>query len=230
MTLQTFVDSISKVFNYYTAKYFNSIHFELVRPFQYNFETELKTRNIHDLEYAIDELVEDLGVPSSRILIDLSFGGFKMLSPDDLKQHINGYDYICFHIIYKNFNLTYNSDVGVGIATDSENQTVYMIESSRVIANEIRFAVRKNLGGAFINSIDYDDHEHRCEKLDSNTYADYNSSNIGVTLNIPARNKRHPFYTNIVDDAFVVALDEIKQEKNSKKIFTESSCECLKEQ
>lgn len=216
MSLQTAKNDASRSFDYpSTAKFFNFMHFQLGRRHYYNIETELITRNIFDLEYFINELI-NMGVPSTKILIAINFGGFEMLSPDDLKQHIAAYNYICFNIIFKNLNLTYNSDVGVGVAKDMKNNTIYLIESGRVIANKIRYAMRKNLAGVLITGTGSDDYENRCDELDHNTYADYKSLVPGVTLNIPIRTKKLPFFSSIVNEAFVVALDEIEQEKKAK--------------
>lgn len=221
MTLESYKGSVSEAFDYpSTAKYFNFMHFKLKELYQSDYELELKSHNIHDLEYAIDILI-NLGVPSTKILIAIKLGGFEMVSFDDLKLHnlliAEGYDYICFRIIFNNFNITYNSEFGMGVAMGLKKKFIYLIESSRVIANKIRFAMRKKLGGALIEGIGYDDYNHRCNELDNDTYADYNSVIPGVILNIPIRTNRSPFFANIVNEAIVVALDEIEQEN---KIMT----------
>lgn len=74
--------------------------------------------------------------------------------------------------------------------------------------------MKNNMAGAFINSIDLDDHQNRCERDYVNTYNDYRHSKLSnVNLHIPKRTGRKPFFANVLNEAIFVALDEIDQEE-----------------
>lgn len=210
---------ISKAFNYPAiAKYFDFIHFQLSFRGDYNWESEIQARNIHDLEYVIVESIK-LGVPSTKFLIEINFGGFviqyegKYSSPQSFYPENS--DKICFEILFNNCDIY---DYGYGWATDEEGYHTFHLESSRVIANKIRFAVRNDLAGALNSGVDLDDHQNRCERIDIHTYDDY-SLVSGVNLNIPKRTGRKPFFVNILNEAIIVALDGIDQET---KIMTKN--------
>lgn len=215
LSLLSHKDYASIAFDYPAiAKYFDFIHIALAGGYEQSFENELKARNVHDSEYVIDELIK-LGVPPSKILIDIKFKGFHALSDRNFKEHRNYWgssEYICFQIILNNYNITYNIEFGVGLAMNMNKNDIYLIESSRVIANKIRFAMRSNLAGVLINGVGSDDYNSRCKEIDNDTYDDYKSLVTGVTLNIPIQTDRKPFYANILNEAIIVALDEIEQE------------------
>lgn len=94
---------------------------------------------------------------------------------------------------------------------NKEKNHSYLIERSRVIANKIRFAMRNSSAGAVINGVELDDPHGRCN-FEKDTYNDYKSVLRGVILNIPTQTNDYPFFTNIVNEAIIVALDEIDQE------------------
>lgn len=93
--------------------------------------------------------------------------------------------------------------------TTSGKTHVVVYDSSRSIANKIRFLIGKQLAGAMIWSVDTDDFHGDC-KLDDDTYVDYKSS-PGVQLTVPKRvNNNYPLLRTI-NEAMVIALNEAKE-------------------
>lgn len=195
------------------ATYSEFIHFQLPYKQQDSLRNALKAHNIHDFYYIIDKVVK-LGVPSTKILMIIHFQGLDMHLDSEFNLSHSEYCssvFICVQSLYKNYSLTYDSEFGVGIAMNKEKNHGYLIESSRVIANKMRFAMRNNLAGAVINGVELDDPHGRCN-FEKYTYNDYKSVLRGVTLNIPTQTNDYPFFTNIVNEAIIVVLDEIDQE------------------
>lgn len=206
-----------KAFDYPSiAEYFDFIHFQSALGFNFSFKNELESRNIHDLEHVITRLIE-LGLSSTKILIEVNFGGPEFHFPLGFSEDstnfisiINDSGYICFKILFRNYNIIFNSVVGVGVAEDEDKSHILLFENSRVIANKMRFAIKKKLGGTFINRFELDDNQNRCNELNNDTYDDYNSLVTGVTK----RTHGNSFFANILNEAIIVALNEIDQENN----------------
>lgn len=224
LTLQSYKDDFFKVFDYPgIVKYADFIHFQLARINNARLKDELQTRNIQHLQDVIANLLK-FGVPSTKILMGINFEGFEIRYPYGFSKHDSnpyasfreGSDYICFNLLHRKYNFTYESEVGVRQYNYTYNSGIgagnLLLESSRVIANKIRFAIRKNLAGVHITDLDCDDHYNRCAELDNDTYDDFKSLITGVTLNIPKRIHGYAFFANIVNEATMVALDEIDQE------------------
>lgn len=153
------------------ATYSEFIHFQLPHNQQDSLQNALKAHNIHDFHYIINQVVQ-LGVPSTKILMDIRFQGLDMHL--DSKFNISHSEYcssvfICVQSLYKNYSLTYDSEFGVGIAMNMKKNHGYLIESSRVIANKMRFAMRNSLAGAVIDGVELDDPSDRCN-FEKDTY------------------------------------------------------------
>lgn len=210
---------VMEVFDYPAiSEYSVFIHFQIT--FSYNpvrdLECSLNFYTCKKLLYAAEQLINS-SISSERILMDISFSGLE-LDVDKNSKAISaterGNDFICreisdFH--NSNYNKTYYSESGAGVAIHTQKDRVFMYDSSRVIANKIRFVMRNNLGGAFISSPISDDREGKCE-FDDDTYDDYNSIS-GVELNIPIRLNKEFYFIKFVNESIYVALDEIEQEK-----------------
>lgn len=62
-----------------------------------------------------------------------------------------------------------------------------------------------------IDGVELDDPHGLCN-FENDTYDDYKSVIPEATLNIPTRTNAYPFFTNTVNEAIIVALDQIDQE------------------
>lgn len=92
----------------------------------------------------------------------------------------------------------------------TDETRVVVFDSSRSIANKIKFAMSRNLGGAMIWSVDTDDFHGDCD-IDDDTFADFKPM-AGVSLSIPKRyNANYPLLRT-VNEAIVVSQSEIAQE------------------
>lgn len=200
------------------ATYFEFLHFQLPHDQQTgSLQDVLRPHDIHDLYYIIDQIVK-LGVPSTKILMDIRFQGLHLdihfestLIYEISRSEYCSSAFICIQSLYKNYSLTYHSESGVGLAMNMEMNHGYLFESSRVIANKMRFAMRNSLGGAVIDGVELDDPHGLCN-FENDTYDDYKSVIPEATLNIPTRTNAYPFFTNTVNEAIIVALDQIDQE------------------
>lgn len=196
-------------------KYFDFIHFKFQTNslvFPDNFQNALEMRNTHNIQNVIDQSIKTLEVSPTKILIDINFGGLEMYLDPNSNFHYSilcGIYYICFKAQVNNYNITYNSEYGVAVAMNAENNHGFLIEGGRMMANKIRFAMRNNLAGAMVGGAG--NYHCRCN-FDDDMYEDYKSLVSGVALNIPTRADRHPLYVNILNEAITVALDEIEQE------------------
>lgn len=100
------------------VEHIDFIHVQIGRR---NFPTlidEFQTRNIHHLQNVIVKLLE-LNVPSTKILVTINFGGFKIQYPDGFSKHdlyyssIQNSDYICSDLCFRSFSSSYNSEYGI---------------------------------------------------------------------------------------------------------------------
>lgn len=95
--------------------------------------------------------------------------------------------------------------------TEIGETKVVTFDSSRSIANKIRYAVKLKLAGAMVWSIDTDDFLGNC-KADNDTFVDY-TAKPGVKLSFPRRvNDNFPLLRTI-NEAIIVAQSEAEQEK-----------------
>lgn len=192
----------------------------------------LKGQGILNVEYTIDYLIK-LGAPPTKLVMGLPFYGRTFITKLDGKfgdmagdigfqgvltreNGFMGYNEICVLLSNRTSGWTrsYDEHFSQAIAKYKDEQTgetrVAVFDSSRSIARKMKFAMGRNLGGAMVWSIDTDDFHGDCD-IDEDTFADFKPM-PGVTLHIPKRyNANYPLLRTI-NEATVVALDEIQQE------------------
>ncbi|XP_055305014.1 probable chitinase 2 [Sitodiplosis mosellana] len=171
----------------------------------------------------VDAIIK-LGVPPSKIIIEFNT---KTLSDrvaqfmlTDLYSFMNSfkvflkYNEICDllstnEVISKVYDA--NTEQMVAHYVDGKSNKMHSIsyESTYTLANKTRRAMRHNLGGVSVNNIDADDSKGRC-KIETDTFDDF-VTNSNVTLNIPIR--RDPTFPLLrtINEAIVLALDEMGQ-------------------
>lgn len=127
-----------------------------------------------------------------------------------------GYNEICVLLSDRTsgWKRSYSEDMSQAVAKfrdEVANETrVVVFDSSRSIARKIKFAMSRNLAGVMIWSIDTDDFHGDCD-MDEDTFADFKPM-PGVTLSIPKRTETNYPLLRTINEAMVVALDEIAQE------------------
>lgn len=192
----------------------------------------LKGQGNLNVEYTIDYLIK-LGAAPTKIVMGLPFYGRTFVTklngdfgdesnemgfqgPYTKENGFMGYNEICSLLAEKSsgWKKTFNSEFSEVIATHRDEKTnetrVAVFDSSRSIANKMKFAMSRNLAGAMVWSIDTDDFRGDCD-LDDDTFADFKPL-PGVTLNITKRYHANFPLLRTINEATVVALDEIAQE------------------
>lgn len=196
-----------------------SNHFDFVHFLQWymfdgpkfgQYQLALEMRSIRNMQKSIDCAIA-LGMPRKKIVM-----GLQLLPTvfDHFSSEIEKFDYSQFCDLEEKYDDTIGLNTAKKLVpilwTFLPEHERYIYESSRSIANRVRFAVRRNLGGIMAFSINYDDFEGKC-KAENDTFADF-SPTSGVTLNISDdKNTTFPLlYT--MNKAIVIATDEIIQE------------------
>lgn len=99
----------------------------------------------------------------------------------------------------------------VKMATETR---VVSYDSPRSIANKVRYAVQKGLGGVMVWSVDTDDFQGDCdEKLNEDRFSDFRTQ-PKVKLNLPKLTTRTYPLLRTLNDAIVLTLDEMSQEQS----------------
>lgn len=123
-----------------------------------------------------------------------------------------GYNEICETISKPDasWNSSWDGHKAQAIASyrDVNTSKVVVFDSPRSIANKMRFAMKLNLAGAMIWSVDTDDFRGDCE-FPTDTYEDFRD-NPNIKLNIPNRKYKNYALLNTVNDAIVLSLEELK--------------------
>lgn len=186
-------------------------------PGSYRVDDVLKSRNISNLEETIDNLIE-LGVPPAKIILGLQFVGLSFHAVLDLApksatfRRTMTYEEVCRTLsTAKNseWQKFYDDQVGLAIAKDEskswrgilKSTNVVIYESSRSIANKIRFAVDRKLGGAMAFPIDMDDFRGTCG-IEEDAFADFE---LGTQFKIPNRHNATHSLLKTINYAFEVA-------------------------
>lgn len=206
-------------------------------PGSYRVEDVLKLRNMSNLEETIDGLIE-LGVPPAKIVLGLQFVGLSFHAVLDLApksatfRRTMSYDEVCRTLSNaKNaeWQKFYDDEVGLAIAKDEskswrgilKSTNVVIYESSRSIANKIRFAVDRKLGGAMAFPIDMDDFRGNCG-IEEEAFTDFE---LGAKFNIPNRHNTSNSLLRTIHYAFEVAPFATVQSRspNKDKVYFEDN-------
>lgn len=192
----------------------------------------LKGQGILNVAYTIDYLIK-LGAPPSKLVMGLPFYGRTFITQlngdfDDVSNDVGfqgvytrengfmGYNEICVQLSDRTsgWKKSYDTERNQAIAKFKDEETgetrVAIFDSSRSIANKMKYAMSHNLAGAMIWSVDTDDFHGDCD-IDSDTFDDFKDQ-PGITLSKPKRyNANYPLLRT-VNEGIVLSLDEIAQE------------------
>ncbi|XP_058837611.1 probable chitinase 2 [Topomyia yanbarensis] len=191
----------------------------------------LQSRDVLNVEYTIEHLMA-LGAPSSKIIMGLPFYGRTFVAPskrakigdesDDKgfagpstnENGFMGYNEVCETLKDNpdSWSVSWDSTASEAVATmlDGNMTKVVIYDSTRSMANKVRFAIRQNLGGLMIWSVDTDDFNGVCEP-EKDTFADFGDREK-IKLNIPPPVPDKYKLLRTVNDAILVAIDELNQE------------------
>uniref|UniRef100_A0A1B0DAE5 Uncharacterized protein n=1 Tax=Phlebotomus papatasi TaxID=29031 RepID=A0A1B0DAE5_PHLPP len=193
----------------------------------------LRNNGILDIDTTISHLLAR-GASPSKLVLGLPFYGRTFIAqgegyfgdPTDDKgfpgpytkeSGFMGYNEICATVQNTSaaWEVSWDAKTDQAIArkknTEIGETKVVTFDSSRSIANKIRYAVKLKLAGAMVWSIDTDDFLGNC-KVDNDTFVDY-TPKPEVKLSFPRRvNDNFPLLRTI-NEAIIVAQSEAEQEK-----------------
>lgn len=190
----------------------------------------LSSDDLLNVEYTIEHLL-NMGASPSKIVLGLPFYGRSFVEhPDKVADEMGfqgpytrengflGYNEICAMIKNGSWDLSWDSITAQAYArmADKDKPTTKVIayDTSRSIANKVRFGVRQGLGGFMIWSIDTDDFLGKCA-LDTDTYADFNHMEKQPNQVVRTRvNKNFPLLRTI-NEAAVIAIEEWNKDRDS---------------
>lgn len=176
-----------------------------------------KARQKALIEEFFDNILKNINSMSHKILIGLPFASPEcVLNPKAFLYKMIGYNVVC-DIITKRNNSRLDRDfkpidLAYTLQFDSKTKinSEIVFECSRSIANKIRFAMKRRLGGTMISSLHDDDVDGKCG-FEVDTWHDFKSSKT-VTLHIPVRNNTTFTLLRTINEAINVTLDEIQQD------------------
>lgn len=147
---------------------------------------------------------------------DLGFQG-----PFTRETGFLGYNEICAILTNRTSKWTnaWDDATSQGIARFKDEQTgetkVVVYDSTRSVAKKIKFAMKNDLAGVMTWSIDTDDFLGDCN-IEHETFDDFGGT-VGVKLTLPKRvNSNYPLLRTL-NEAIIIALDEIEQENEIKE-------------
>lgn len=206
-------------------------------PGSYRVEDVLKERNVSALQNTIDNLIE-MGVPPTKIILGLQFVGLSFHSVLDLApksatfRRTMSYDEVCRTLSKdkkSDWQKFYDDVVGLAIAKDEsrswrgilKSTNVIVYESSRSMANKIRFVIERKLGGSMAFPIDMDDYRGNCG-IEEDVFADFN---LGTEFNIPNRHNATHSLLKTINFALEMAPFATSQARtpNNDKIYYEDN-------
>lgn len=189
-----------------------------------------------NVEFTIDYLLK-MGASPQKIVLGIPFYGrtfitklegnfgdasndIGFMGPYTRENGFMGYNEVCDILSNRTSQWTksYDTNTQQGIAKyrDEAGETkVVVYDSARSVAVKTRFAMRKELAGAMVWSVDTDDFLGECD-TEYDTYDDFGGT-VGVKLAIPRRvNANYPLLRTI-NEAIIISLNEIRQESEIKE-------------
>lgn len=193
----------------------------------------LTSSDMLNVEYTIDYLIK-LGAPPEKLVLGLPLygrtfitngneGNFNDPSNDygfqgnfTRENGFMGYNEVCLLLSnpQSGWKRSWDAATNEGVARWKNAATgemrVVVFDSTRSIANKVRFAMKRKLAGSMVWSVDTDDFHGDCD-IDEDTYSDFKPA-AGINLVFPKRfNANYPLMRTI-NEATVLALDEMAQE------------------
>lgn len=161
-----------------------------------------------------------MGVSPVKIIAQIEFVGRGIIAPDPSHQTI-GYYEICEVLSSDPLKWTkyWDAEIQAGIAKRengfTEKMDIIVYPNSRKMAKTTRGLVRRKLAGILAYTLNSDDSTGRCG-IDKDTYNDFLRPAKGVILNIPKTNETNFPLLRTINDAMIIAIDEMNQETDLK--------------
>lgn len=155
-----------------------------------------------------------LGVPSSKIVMKMEFMGRGQIHPDSKRKTL-GYNEVCKVLSddgASKWVKHYDHEVKAKIAKrdngPGKQMDIIIFPSSRTIANEMRYVVRRDLAGALAYTLNVDDYLGKCG-MDDDTFQDFQTM-INDKENIPSKHNTTFPLLRTINDAIDKAFNESK--------------------
>lgn len=152
-----------------------------------------------------------------KIVIGFPFDSpqFIRMDNDTKLNRFVDYNTICELLSNEDWEKSFDNESGLSIARSKMNEKgeelSVVFESSRSIANVMRYAVKREFGGAMISLLHKDDVHGKCG-FEEDTWTDFNADK-GISLNISKRSDPTYPLLKTVNEAIEVTLDALyKQE------------------
>lgn len=196
----------------------------------YSVADALSDRKLELIQRNINDLIES-GVPAEKLVLQHIFE-----SPMTQKANntIPGHGFKSFNVLcceYEDTSIWEQSigDVGSVILRSKTAHMTIVFETTRRIANEVKFGVQRGLAGFMTGDIDMDDiFGLKCCRIAADTFDDF-VTNDSVRLNVPfERNVKFPLL-NTIHIAINILLNEtayklaLETSKNLTRIPNNSS-------
>ncbi|XP_055305033.1 probable chitinase 2 [Sitodiplosis mosellana] len=200
--------------------HFLPIEYDMHLLEKYNVSRTRDQLDILSVQEKIDSLIES-GVPANKIVMGLTFGGVNFQSEilgDTVSKfdRINGYSAICEMITgseadkwmfyYEDVKKLTNAYYKNG---EKNKKRIIMYGESRMVANQMRFAVRRGLAGAATITVDRDDFKGICP-LKNDTFYDFVPDN-GIILHFLEQKESTFPLLRTVNEAITISLEELAQ-------------------
>lgn len=198
----------------------------------------LSSDDLLNVEYTIERLI-DLGASPGKIVMGLPFYGRTFIEhadgvaeesgfqgPYTRENGFMGYNEVCVAVQNSSWVLSWDTKSAQAYAKQAvpEKNTTKVIayDTSRSIANKVRYGVRQELGGFMVWSLDTDDFLGKCP-MDKDTYADFGNIEKQKSFNQILRsrtNKNYPLLRTINEAATIAAEEWEKDMDRDNEIDT----------
>lgn len=182
-----------------------------------------------DVEFTIEHLLK-LGASPGKIVLGLPFYGRSFIEhadgtadetgfqgPYTRENGFLGYNEVCSVVKNGTWDLSWDTKTAQAYARQSvpekSDTKVIAYDTSRSIANKVRFGVRQDLAGFMVWSLDTDDFLGKCS-LDKDTYADFGNIEKYNQVLKSRTNKNFPLLRTI-NEAATIASDEWEKDRDS---------------
>lgn len=168
-----------------------------------------------------------LGLPFyGRTFISQGKGNFDDISDDNgfqgpytKENGFMGYNEICASIENDTWTVTWDAKTAQAIARQSvagEKTRVIVYDTSRSIANKVRFAVRQELGGVMIWSVDTDDFLGSCPLDNDETFADFKNIEMQQSFYkiLKTRNSDNYPLLRTINEAIAISEEEWNNDRD----------------
>lgn len=187
-------------------------------------EGTLKTDEVTNIEKNIVNIINLSILPEKMNIgiwltgVGLERSSVRAKYVDDKRSHF--YNDICLYYSgddAENWERSHDAS-GLAVLKNKNKLEIIVYESTRTVANLVRFAIKHGLAGVWVDLIDQDDYEGKCI-LDTDTFEDFNLID-GIKLNIRAKNEFNFPILRTIKTAIEVTKSEIAHSGASQLVIS----------